>query len=194
MTVKPAFYSIFDRSFWRLSLLLVLGVAAAYLPALQAHFVNFDDTRPGSTVGNEDDSIFTWDGTQFNASTFYTGFGWDAQVDLSIGKGFFISPASTQTITFVGEVQTGVTATTIAPGLTLLGNKIPVAGPVPGSSVGNDGDSIFTWDGSQWVPSGFIEDFGWDSGDVNGPAIGVADGFFYQNVGGSLNWTVTLNP
>lgn len=72
MTVKPAFYSIFDRSFWRLSLLLVLGVAAAYLPALQANFVNFDDTRyvyENRIVANG----WTWEGLKWALSTAFMG-------------------------------------------------------------------------------------------------------------------------
>lgn len=99
-------------------------------------------------------------------------------------------------MTFVGDVQTGTSTNAITSGLSLLGSKVPVAGPAPGSTVGNDGDTIFSWNtgGQTWVANGFIDGFGWDSASVNGPLLGVAEGFFYQNTGAALNWITTLNP
>lgn len=146
--------------------------------------------------GSEDSVVYRWDegSSSWAAAYWVDGFGWDDSADLSLGKGFFVSSTINQTVTFVGEVETGTSVNVIAPGLTLLGSKIPVSGPVPGSTVGHEDDAIFTWDGSSWNASYYIDGFGWDSDSVEGPAVGVAGGFFYQNGGSALNWTTTLNP
>lgn len=148
--------------------------------------------------GSDSSTIFQWNtGTSsWDAIGWIDGFGWDTAANLDLGKGFFLQPTLTQTVTFVGEVQTGTSTNAINGGLSLLGSKVPVAGPVPGSAVGNDSDSIFTWNavGQAWNASSFIDGFGWDSASVNGPVLGVAEGFFYQNTGASLNWITTLNP
>jgi hypothetical protein len=148
--------------------------------------------------GSDGSSVFQWNtGTASgDAIGWIDGFGWDAPANLNVGNGFFLQPTLSQTVTFVGDVQTGSSTNTITGGLTLLGSKVPVAGPQPGSTVGNDGDAIFTWNavGQSWNASSFIDGFGWDSVSVNGPAVGVAEGFFYQNTGATVNWITTLNP
>jgi hypothetical protein len=148
--------------------------------------------------GSDGSSVYQWNKATSSWDTigWIDGFGWDASANLPVGSGFFVSPTLTQTITFVGDVQTGTSTNVIGTALSLLGSKVPVAGPQPGSTVGNDGDSIFTWDAvaGTWVTSGFIGGFGWDSANVNGPALNVGEGFFYQNTGAALNWITTLNP
>lgn len=147
-------------------------------------------------AGSDGTTLFKWDGSQWIPVGYIEGFGWDTEVDINHGEGFFIQPTLTQTITFVGEVATGDSATAISGALSLLGSKIPVAGPVPGSTTGNDGDTIFTWNvaANSWVPTGFIEGFGWDGDNVEGPVVQVGEGFFYQNTGSTVNWVQTLNP
>jgi hypothetical protein len=148
--------------------------------------------------GSDASTVFQWNkGTaSWDAIGWIDGFGWDTAANLNLGTGFFLQPTLTQTVTFVGDVQTGTSTNAITSGLSLLGSKIPVAGPAPGSTVGNDGDTIFSWNtgGQTWVANGFIDGFGWDSASVNGPLLGVAEGFFYQNTGAALNWITTLNP
>jgi hypothetical protein len=148
--------------------------------------------------GSDATTVFAWNkGTaSWDSINYIDGFGWDAPANLPVGSGFFISPTLSQTITFVGDVQTGTSTNVITGGLSLLGSKVPVAGPQPGSTVGNDADSIFTWDavGQGWVSANYILGFGWDTASINGPVVGVAEGFFYQNTGGTVNWITTLNP
>lgn len=148
--------------------------------------------------GSDGTTLFQWNAgsSSWDAIGYIDGFGWDNTTAQPLGKGFFIQPVLTQTITLVGEVQTGTSTNTISGVLSLLGNKVPVAGPEPGGLVGHDGDTIFTWNavGNSWIANGYIDTFGWDSASTNGPALKVAEGFFYQNTGGSLDWIKTLNP
>ena len=148
--------------------------------------------------GSDGSTVFQWNkgSSSWDAIGWIDGFGWDTPATLAVGNGFFLQPTLTQTVTFVGEVQTGTSTNAITTGLSLLGSKVPVAGPQPGSTVGNDGDAIFTWNavGQAWNASSFIGGFGWDSASVNGPVVGVAEGLFYQNTGAALNWITTLNP
>ncbi|MCO5051836.1 MAG: hypothetical protein M9920_05990 [Verrucomicrobiae bacterium] len=147
----------------------------------------------GSSDGSQ---AFVWNtGTASWVSTeWIDGLGWTDAINVGLGEVAFINPSSNQTITFVGEVATGTTTTTLGSGLSLVGSKIPVAGPAPGSSVGNDGDSVFTWSGNSWNSFEYIGGFGWTSDDENGPSVGVAEGFFYNNTGAALTWSTTLNP
>ncbi|HNQ73679.1 MAG TPA: hypothetical protein PKN95_08760 [Verrucomicrobiota bacterium] len=145
--------------------------------------------------GSSDSSqCLTWSGTAWESIDWLDGVGWSEPKNIALGQGFFVRATSNQTITFVGEVQTGTSSTTLSPGLSLVGSKVPVAGNYPGSTVGNDSDAIFVWAGSAWDTIDYIGGLGWTSADPNGPAIGVAQGFFYNNTGAALNWEVTLNP
>ncbi len=145
--------------------------------------------------GSSDGSIcLTWTGTSWSTTDWFDGLGWTESKNINLGQGFFVRATSNQTITFVGEVQTGTSSTTLSPGLSLVGSKVPVAGNYPGSTVGQDGDFVFTWNGNAWSSTDYLDGLGWTSADPNGPAIGVAEGFFYNNTGAALNWEVTLNP
>jgi hypothetical protein len=133
--------------------------------------------------------------------TWFDGFGWFPDANQPLGSGFFIQPAGTagnQIVTFVGEVQTGSSTNVISGALSLLGSTIPVAGPQPGGAVGHEGDTVFTWDvaGNSWVATSYFGGYGWFDGtaETNGPSLKVAEGMFYQNTGGTLDWIQTLNP
>lgn len=149
----------------------------------------------GSSDGSQ---AITWNATAaaWEANEWLDGLGWLNDENLNLGQGVFIRASSAQTVTFVGEVQTGTSTTELSPGLNLVGSKIPVAGPVPGSTVGNDGDLIYTWNTttSSWGAVDYIDGLGWLSTSEEGPEVAVAEGFFYRNTGASLTWTTTLNP
>ncbi len=146
--------------------------------------------------------LFTWAGTAWSSviPSWVGGFGWDTPVQLALGQGFFLqSPAAAgnYNVTFVGEVQQGTITTTFNKGLNAVANKVPVDEAWPGKTVGNDGDQIFTWNGSAWdsTISGFIGGFGWDSASTDGPVIKAGQGVMYNNTGtGPLTWTRTFNP
>jgi hypothetical protein len=148
--------------------------------------------------------LFTWGGTAWNATTpsWLAGFGWDTPTDIPPGNAFFVSTPATTTnfnITFVGEVATGTIPYTYAQGLNMVANKVPVTENFPGASVGNDGDLIYTWNGSAWNSAvwGYIGGFGWNAGgatdSTNGPLLAVGSGVAYSATA-PLNWTRTFNP
>ncbi len=151
--------------------------------------------------------LYQWAGTGWSANipSWIAGFGWAPDTTVQLGESFFIqSPASAPaaTITFVGEVATGTINNTFAKGINAVANKVPVSENFPGASVGNDGDSIYTWTGSAWsgVIWSYLGGFGWSNGggagdNTNGPVVDVGGGVIYQNTGAAaLNWTRTFNP
>lgn len=110
---------------------------------------------------------------------------------LDLGGAFFIfNPASSFTITFVGEVAEGNPLSTPVPnGFSMLSSKVPQTGTVsalglngqPGdviykySNVG--GYSVYTFDDLDlvWVP--------------NEPSLAVGEGIFFFNPGSGRTWT-----
>lgn len=154
-----------------------------------------DGTSAGSVLYKWNKNTVSWD-----AWDWFDSFGWfspNGDGFANLGEGFFLSSAINQTITFVGEVQTGTSTNTITAGLNLLGNKVPVAGNEPGGTVGAAGDTVYTWDGVQWINQDYFDGYGWfdlNSSETNGPALRVAEGFFYLNTGASKDWIKTLNP
>jgi hypothetical protein len=161
---------------------------------------NLTNTIKLQDPGSDGTSLYQWNqgSSSWDIFTWFDGFGWFPDAPQPLGKGFFIQPTLTQTITLVGEVQTGTSTNTISGALDLLGNKVPVAGPEPGGLVGHEGDNIYTWDvaGSSWLINSYFGGYGWfdNTAETNGPSLKVAEGFFYQNTGGSLEWVKTLNP
>lgn len=164
---------------------------------------NLTNTFKLQDPGSDGTTVFQWNaGTaSWDSFIWFDGFGWFPDANQPLGSGFFVQPAGTagnQRVTLVGEVQTGTSTNVISGALALLGSKVPVAGPEPGGAVGHDGDNIFTWDvgGNSWVTTTYFAGYGWFDGtaETNGPALKVAEGLFYQNTGGSLNWVKTLNP
>lgn len=161
---------------------------------------NITNTVKLQDPGSDGTTLFQWNAgtSSWDSYLWFDGFGWFPDANQNLGEGFFLQPTLTQTITLVGEVQTGTSTNVIPTGLKLLGNKVPVAGPEPGGAVGHDGDTVFTWDvpGNQWVSTLYFDGYGWfdNTAETNGPSLKVAEGFFFQNTGGALNWIKTLNP
>jgi hypothetical protein len=67
--------------------------------------------------------------------------------------------------------------------LALLANQLKGTNTNIGAvlSGSNDGDKIFTWNGTGWVVNTFIGGFGWDPD----PTVAPGTGFFYKNSGAS---------
>lgn len=157
--------------------------------------IKLDDANSGGST------IYQWNAGTSSWETFdyFSGFGWFPDAPQPLGSGFFILPSFSQTITLVGEVQTGSSTNVIAPGLSLLGSKVPVAGNEPGGAVGAGGDTLYTWDAgaNSWVSQDYFDGYGWfdaNSSGTNGPALKVAEGIFILNNGTAKNWIKTLNP
>ncbi|HRY50680.1 MAG TPA: hypothetical protein P5186_21740 [Candidatus Paceibacterota bacterium] len=122
-------------------------------------------------------------------ATGWTGTG-AATAKLNPGEAFFIQNVGTAdfNVTFVGEVPQGTLTTPIAQGFSLIASQVPQAGTIqtqlglPAQTNDKaylfvDGNyQIFTRRASSWT------------GGTGEPAVGVADGFFYQAVAAGT-WT-----
>jgi len=154
--------------------------------------IALSDPQDGAT-------IFAWAGTAWNTTqpTWIGGFGWDTDLVISNGAGFFISAKANSTLTFVGEVPQGAISYTIPAAVSTLANKVPVTAAFPGATVGHDGDTMFLWQqGAQkWDPASwsYVGGYGWTAGgatdDTNGPALAPANGVFYVNTGAAIPFT-----
>ncbi len=158
---------------------------------------NGDGSQDFSSLYFWNESAATWD----NSNPLWLGGAWDNNVTISNGIGFFVLPNATGTLTFVGEVPQGTIPYSTPNGLFPLANKVPVAANWPGADVGNDFDSIYTWNKSAatWDNAQFLYLAGaWDNGgapgnNVAGPLLNPADAVFYLNgSGATYNFTRTF--
>jgi len=159
----------------------------------------FDPSQDGA-------SLFAWAGAQWS-TTVPTwigdsfGDGWDTSMVISNGVGFFLASAANSTLTFTGEVPEGAIAYNIPVGLSTLANKIPLSENFPGSTVGNTGDNLFTWDqaGQKWASVVWlflgpeVGGSGWDNGgapgnNTNGPSLNPGEAVFYVNGGAAIRF------
>jgi len=118
------------------------------------------------------------------------------------GRGFFIqNPGSSNTVTFTGTVITNTVG--LPSGYALVSSTLPIAGDITNAPINLNlvvGATILIYNPttgayvqSQYAPgyntaaTVFIDP---NSGnDVITPAIGVAQGFFYQNPSTGVTWT-----
>jgi len=147
-------------------------------------------------------SIYTWSGFGFLTDHLDSyGAGWpNPYLLLNPGTGFFVSnPGPTFTNTFVGTVVQGGATNTIPNHFSLQSSTWPVGTNVVqlGLNAGS-GDTIYTWGGSGFLTY-HLDSYGagWGSppppapqaDPVNGPVIGIGQGFFYNNIQGApFNW------
>jgi hypothetical protein len=152
---------------------------------------------------NEGASLFKWAGTAYdnNVPAWIDGFGWFPDLSIPLGECFFIQASTAGNITFVGEVSTGTNTTTVPAGLSFLANKVPIAEPFPGGTVGAEGDSIFTWGGNAWnnMVWSYVGGYGWfgdgsPTESTNGPVVAVGTGVVLQHTGAPMTITRIFNP
>jgi len=190
----------------------VVGYVNVSLQANKLHFLSLPlanssgDYTIGTNIkldngdGSQDfASLYKWAGTQWDpVIPSWIGGAWDTPtMVVSNGTGFFIASVANSTLTFVGEVPQGAIQYNIPAGLSTLANKVPVSTNFPGQGIGNDFDSIFTWDqaGQQWSPVIWsIIGGDWDNGgqpgnNVNGPLLNPASAVFYVNGAGAVPFT-----
>jgi hypothetical protein len=142
------------------------------------------------------DTIFLFTGSAYVSTLFIAGVGWDPDLQVNPGTGFFYKNNNTSaaTITFVGEVPTGSLTNSLPSGLSLRGAVVPQAGDLDTvhGLQGNDGDQIFKWTGTGYSPAVplYIAGVGWDPAAT----VVVGEGFFYKNTGAARNWVRTFNP
>jgi hypothetical protein len=164
---------------------------------------------------SDGDNIQVWNGASWDAYTMdsISATGWtdplgaDAPLAslpvLGPGKGFFYgNNTAITTITFVGEVRTGTNDVPLPLGLTPTGSPLPYGGLIETGPVGlpiQDGDNVQFWTGAAWATytrdsisaTGWTDPLGADTAE---PTVTVAQGFFYGNNVGPINWQQILNP
>jgi hypothetical protein len=134
-----------------------------------------------------------------------TGYWYPGTTTLAPGKGFWFQPQDNQTITFTGSVVLNSTNTLAGNGnveLSLVGSAYPASTNLVGlgmnwlannNGFNQDGDGIYRWNPatqSFMTEYSFNYGNGWSgpTGDVNGPVLNVAEGFFYVNANGTDQW------
>jgi len=158
----------------------------------------------GSYVGPwQGATLYTWSGTGFVGDHLDSyGAGWsNPNLLLNPGTGFFVSnPGPAFTNTFVGTVVQGGSTNVLGNHLSLQSSQWPVGTNVVqlGLNAGL-GDTIYTLSASGSFLGYHLDSYGngWGSPPLpapqasvsNGPVIGVAQGFFYNNIQGApFNW------
>ncbi len=114
--------------------------------------------------------------------------GWDPEITLPVGAGFFINVSEDTTITFVGEVLQGDDSNkTVPQGISIQGSTVPVAGTLTEHGFpGGNGDTVSSWDAesqsfvqAQLTLLGIPALDGWSPAE---PTLGVADAVFVDKV------------
>jgi hypothetical protein len=151
------------------------------------------------SAAEDGSSLWTFDPVAgFNAEGWFDAItNWfPGTTALTPGKGFFLQPSASTTLTFVGSVTLAST-NTLPVGFSLVGSAYPASTDVTTLGfTGQDGDSIyrfFSTEGSVGsfgqgagyfaaIPGWFDSDAaGGTGGPTNGPTLNVGEGFFYFN-------------
>lgn len=136
------------------------------------------------------------------AQTWYNGVGWvdpdfnSSSLTITPGKGYFLNNAGAQvTVTLIGEVPQGTTATPIGTGLGMYASVPPVvSGFTTNGFPGTDNMTYQLFDATIQNYTQALTYFagvGWVDGDFNtvDPAPPVGSGFLISNPGAAGTWT-----
>jgi hypothetical protein len=152
-------------------------------------------TAPAGSV------VFAWNGAGYDSSEFVVipGVlsGWQPEISVPVGDGFFFQSPEDTTITFVGEVLQGDDSNKDVPaGLSIQGSTVPVAGTLTehGFPAGS-GDVVFSWNGTGFDSSEFVVIpgvlEGWQPSE---PSLGVGDAVFVDKAeGGAWDRNFSIN-
>jgi hypothetical protein len=119
------------------------------------------------------------------------------------GQGFYFFSTANTNLTFVGSVVLS-NSIALTPGFSLVSSAYPASLPLTTLGLtGQNNDAIF-----RYIPTGpnqglsdittFFANYGWfetgptapsNGGSTNGPALNVAEGFFYDNNNTTTTWT-----
>ncbi|MGN6555011.1 MAG: hypothetical protein ACTHLW_14985 [Verrucomicrobiota bacterium] len=152
-----------------------------------------------------------WNGTGFNlvtrVQTFVNPTGWNpasGSTPLPPGVGLFVKAgANPVTNTWVGQVLTGSLTNAVNPGLSFIGNQVPVAADAVTNGLAASlafNDTVQKWNGAGYdfykKVQSFVSPTGWKNAanaNVAAPFFNVGEGFFINNALGT-DWTQSFNP
>ncbi len=142
---------------------------------------------PDSTV------VYTYNGSTYVAETFYEGYGWDPGTTvIDRDMGFWLYSSGDHDFILKGEVPDYDTPITLAAGYQLMGYPYPAGEAVTNTVIGSnagDGDVIYLYNGTTYVPYTYYDGYGWDPEGLVFPESG---GFWYfKNSVGSTNFNET---
>lgn len=129
-------------------------------------------------------TLYKYNGAGFDVFT-YLG-AWDADTTLNPGEACIISSSARFTNTFVGNVLQGNLTNKWAAGFTLMGSKVPQAGALDNTTVGNlgfpvsklsDFDTVYAM-GEAGSASGTYSVYTWLGAWDATPVLGVGEGFW----------------
>lgn len=133
-----------------------------------------------------------WNGNGFTASSKQAS-GWNPNLSVPPGTGFFVTASANSTNTFVGNVVVGPggsVTNSLTTSVVLVGSMIPYADTLNGTnillSVIPTKSSIQVWNGNGYTASS-KQASGWNPN----LSLGVAQGFFITP-SAAVNWVQTL--
>jgi hypothetical protein len=133
-------------------------------------------------------TVYTYT-TTFNQSTWVgTAAGWQPNLDVSPGHGFFISVGANKTVTFVGEVPQGVDSNIpVSNGLSLISSPVPQSLVLDAMAFpAQTGDTVYVFRGGTYAQATFIQGAGWTPAANATPAVGEG---FWASTAAAATWT-----
>jgi len=174
-----------------------LSVPAGNKLVLVANQLNNGDNKLATVIPAAVEGTLAY--TYAQASGFSTAgyeFGaWSGNPSVAPGVGFFVSSATAQTITLVGEVPQGTLSTALLSGLNLVSSQVPQAGKLEADLkyTPAEGDIVYQWDSAAqgYKPANGYEFGAWSAGEPN---IAVGEGFFLAKAAaGTWSRTFSVN-
>jgi hypothetical protein len=144
-------------------------------------------------------SVYKFSGGTFVSIQFLGGAweGDDVDMTLAPGEGVFVEAPEAYSVTFVGEVKTGLSSVSIADGFSIISSVVPQELKLDGDSgfPAGEGDTVY-----RFVPAigAYLSDQllggAWE-GDSEGeaPTVKVGEAFWVQNAGAAKAWDRTFN-
>jgi hypothetical protein len=136
-------------------------------------------------------TVYTYDSLGFHSSSFLAIVGgWQPNLIVDPGHGFFMSIAAAQTVTFVGEVPQGADSNIpVSNGLSLISSPVPQSLVLDAMQFpAESGDTVYFYRGTPkgYVNASFLAGVGWLPPENATPAVGEG---FWSSKATAGTWT-----